>query len=180
MPTCASFCHRTGACRICSQPLFRISRNQGVTHTTLQAKSCAKGLLPLACQLGQVLQNVLHFEVATGDLHPFGNPAPRDCTLWIPHLFVQGYRRVLVFIFFYFPWYRLLSLTGQRKSDQPFTANRFFFGHLFDFRGNGCPFDFVPISNRNAVVVIYQNKNSIVDCLDFFFGFGGSINIQFV
>ena len=28
----ASFCRRTGACRICSQPLFRISRNQGVTH----------------------------------------------------------------------------------------------------------------------------------------------------
>ena len=71
-------------------------------------------------------------------------------------------------------------LTGQRKSEQPFTANSFFFGHLFDFRGNGCPFDFVPISNRNAVVVIYQNKNSIVDCLDFFFGFGGNINIQFV
>ena len=31
-PICASFCRRTGACRICSQPLFRISRNQGVTH----------------------------------------------------------------------------------------------------------------------------------------------------
>ena len=41
----ASFCHRTGACRRLSQPLFRISRNQGVTHTTLQAKSCAKGML---------------------------------------------------------------------------------------------------------------------------------------
>ena len=31
-PIRASFCRRTGACRICSQPLFRISRNQGVTH----------------------------------------------------------------------------------------------------------------------------------------------------
>ena len=31
-----------------------------------QAKSCAKGMLPLACRLGQVLQNALHFEVATG------------------------------------------------------------------------------------------------------------------
>ena len=31
-PIRASFCHRTGACRILSQPLFRISRNQGVTH----------------------------------------------------------------------------------------------------------------------------------------------------
>ena len=39
----------------------------------LQAKSCAKGVLPLACRLGQVLQNALHFEVATGDPHPFGN-----------------------------------------------------------------------------------------------------------
>ena len=74
MPIRASFCRRTGACRSLSQPFFRISRNQGVTHTTLQAKSCAKGVLPLACRLGQVLQNVLHFEVATGDPHPFGNP----------------------------------------------------------------------------------------------------------
>lgn len=31
-PICTSFCRRTGACRICSQPLFRVSRNQGVTH----------------------------------------------------------------------------------------------------------------------------------------------------
>ena len=31
-PVRVSFCRRTGACRICSQPLFRISRNQGVTH----------------------------------------------------------------------------------------------------------------------------------------------------
>ena len=31
-PIRASFCHRTGACRNLSQPLFRISRNQGVTH----------------------------------------------------------------------------------------------------------------------------------------------------
>ena len=31
-PIRASFCHRTGACRSLSQPLFRISRNQGVTH----------------------------------------------------------------------------------------------------------------------------------------------------
>ena len=43
MPIRASFCRRTGACRSLLQPLFRISRNQGVTHTTLQAKSCAKG-----------------------------------------------------------------------------------------------------------------------------------------
>ena len=40
-PIRASFCRRTGACRSLSQLLFRISRNQGVTHTTLQAKSCA-------------------------------------------------------------------------------------------------------------------------------------------
>ena len=40
-PIRASFCRRTGACRSLSQPLFRISRNQGVTHWTLQAKSCA-------------------------------------------------------------------------------------------------------------------------------------------
>ena len=80
-PIRASFCHRTGACRNLSQPLFRVSRNQGVTHTTLQAKSCAKGMLPLACRLGQVLQNALHFEVATGDPHPFGNPreTPINC-----------------------------------------------------------------------------------------------------
>ena len=44
-PIRASFCRRTGACRSLSQPLFRISRNQGVTHWTLQAKSCAKGVL---------------------------------------------------------------------------------------------------------------------------------------
>ena len=31
-PIRASFCRRTGACRSLSQPLFRISRNQGVTH----------------------------------------------------------------------------------------------------------------------------------------------------
>ena len=31
-PIHASFCRRTGACRSRSQPLFRISRNQGVTH----------------------------------------------------------------------------------------------------------------------------------------------------
>ena len=31
-PIRASFCRRTGACRNLSQPLFRISRNQGVTH----------------------------------------------------------------------------------------------------------------------------------------------------
>ena len=31
-PIRASFCHRTGACRNLSQPLFRVSRNQGVTH----------------------------------------------------------------------------------------------------------------------------------------------------
>ena len=31
-PIRASFCHRTGACRSLSQPLFRVSRNQGVTH----------------------------------------------------------------------------------------------------------------------------------------------------
>ena len=43
MPIRASFCHRTGACRNLSQPLFRVSRNQGVTHWTLQAKSCTKG-----------------------------------------------------------------------------------------------------------------------------------------
>ena len=45
------------------------------------AKSCAKGVLPLACRLGQVLQNALHFEVATGDPHPFGNPRkmPINC-----------------------------------------------------------------------------------------------------
>ena len=73
-PIRASFCRRTGACRSLSQLLFRISRNQGVTHTTLQAKSCAKGVLLLACRLGQALQNALHFEVATGDPHPFGNP----------------------------------------------------------------------------------------------------------
>ena len=84
MPIRAFFYHRTGACRICSQPLFRIIRNQGVTHTTLQAKSCAKGMLLLACRLGQVLQNVLHFEVATGDPHPFGNPEPKGGPLWIP------------------------------------------------------------------------------------------------
>ena len=41
MPIRASFCRRTGACRSLSQPLFRISRNQGVTHWTLQAKLCA-------------------------------------------------------------------------------------------------------------------------------------------
>lgn len=41
MPIHASFCRRTGACRSLSQPLFRISWNQGVTHWTLQAKSCA-------------------------------------------------------------------------------------------------------------------------------------------
>ncbi len=74
-PIRASFCRRTGACRSLSQPLFRISWNQGVTHWTLQAKSCAKGVLLLAYRLGQVLQNALHFEVATGDPHPFGNPS---------------------------------------------------------------------------------------------------------
>ena len=81
IPIRASFCRRIGACRSCSQPLFRISWNQGVTHTTLQAKSCAKGVLPLACRLGQVLQNALHFEVATGDPHPFGNlrETPINC-----------------------------------------------------------------------------------------------------
>lgn len=31
-PIHASFCRRTGACRSLSQPLFRISRNQGVKH----------------------------------------------------------------------------------------------------------------------------------------------------
>ena len=31
-PIRASFCRRTGACRSLSQPLFRVSRNQGVTH----------------------------------------------------------------------------------------------------------------------------------------------------
>ena len=31
-PIRASFCRRTGACRICSQPFFCVSRNQGVTH----------------------------------------------------------------------------------------------------------------------------------------------------
>ena len=31
-PIRTSFCHRTGACRSLSQPLFRVSRNQGVTH----------------------------------------------------------------------------------------------------------------------------------------------------
>lgn len=75
MPIRASFCRRTGACRSLSQPLFRVSWNQGVTHWTLQAKSCAKGVLLLAYRLGQVLQNALHFEVATGDPHPFGNPS---------------------------------------------------------------------------------------------------------
>ena len=32
IPIRASFCRRIGACRSCSQSLFRISRNQGVTH----------------------------------------------------------------------------------------------------------------------------------------------------
>lgn len=32
IPIRASLCRRTGACRSCSQSLFRISRNQGVTH----------------------------------------------------------------------------------------------------------------------------------------------------
>ena len=40
-PIRATFCRRTGACRSLSQPLFRVSRNQGVTHWTLQAKLCA-------------------------------------------------------------------------------------------------------------------------------------------
>ncbi len=31
-PIRASFCRRTGACRSLSQPLFRVSRNQGVTR----------------------------------------------------------------------------------------------------------------------------------------------------
>ena len=81
IPIRASFCRRTGACRSLSQPLFRVSWNQGVTHWTLQAKLCAKGVLLLACRLGQVLQNALHFEVDTGDPHPFGNPreTPINC-----------------------------------------------------------------------------------------------------
>jgi hypothetical protein len=37
-------------------------------------------MLPLACRLGQVLQNALHFEVAGGDPHPFGNPRERPST----------------------------------------------------------------------------------------------------
>ena len=47
-----------------SVPFFCVSRNQGVTHTTLLAKSCAKGV-----------------RVATGDPHPFGNPreTPINC-----------------------------------------------------------------------------------------------------
>ena len=36
--------------------------------------------LPLACRLGQVLQNVLHFEVATGDPHPFETQEKRPST----------------------------------------------------------------------------------------------------
>ena len=32
----------------------------------MQAKSCAKGVLPLACRLGQVLQNALHFDLLQG------------------------------------------------------------------------------------------------------------------
>ena len=47
-----------------SVPFFCVSRNQGVTHTTLLAKSCAKGV-----------------RVATGAPHPFGNPreTPINC-----------------------------------------------------------------------------------------------------
>ena len=78
--SCASFCRRTGACRICSQPLFRISRNQGVTHWTLQAKSCAKGMLPLACRLGQVLQNVLHLRSPLATRTPLETQEKRPST----------------------------------------------------------------------------------------------------
>ena len=45
-------------------------------------------MLLLACRLGQVLQNVLHFEVATGDPHPFGNPEPKG-------VFPFGYHAIL-------------------------------------------------------------------------------------
>ena len=66
MPIRASFCRRTGACRSLLQPLFRISRNQGVTHTTLQAKSCAKGrCAPLETHADYVRQRLLFINFIT-------------------------------------------------------------------------------------------------------------------
>ena len=111
----------------------------------------------VSCQLGQVLQYVLHFECATGDLHPFGNPAPRDCTLWIPHLFMQGYRRVLVFIFFYFLLQSFVAdNSGYQRNDtqQHQTYNKY-------------PHDNITVTNQFCAKLLI-NLHSIMYAIYFF------------